>query len=301
MNANVPPLKSAISIDDQIKRLVSRNLIIEDPIYAKATLEKINYYRFTGYLLPFKNPRSTYKIGTRFEEIVALYEFDSRLRSHLLRLCEHIEVHTRAHLSHFLAMKHPSDPACYRTDTHFNFSSPAAFTKFVDNWDQHLSRSSEPFIKHHRVQYGGRFPIWVAVEVLTFSNLSILFSNLQPADKRHISKSYRLKTPQLLQNWLHVFSVLRNKCAHFARLYYTFLDKDVALSDNAKMLNLNAKKIYSLIFSAKYLVSDRIFWNAWVNDLERLIDEYNNVLDLSVLGFVLNWKFHLLSTPSDTL
>ncbi|OWA35980.1 hypothetical protein B9G55_08875 [Saccharibacillus sp. O16] len=157
------------------------------------------------------------------------------------------------------------------------------------------------FIKHHRNQYGNRFPIWVAVEVLTFANLSIFFSNFQPADKRSIARAYRLKTPHLLQNWLHVFAVLRNKCAHFSRLYYTLLDKDVALSEHARSLNLNPKKLYALIFSAKYLVRDRVFWNNWVEKMETLLEEHRAVVDLDILGFVPNWKFHLFSTPSDIL
>lgn len=299
MNANLPPLKLATSIEDQVSLLASRNLLIQDHIYAQSMLAKINYYRFTGYLLPFKTSQGTYTAGTTFEQIIELYEFDSKLRFHILSLCEQIEIQTRSHLSHFLAMKYPSEPACYRTRGHFAFPTEASFNQFIEKWDENLARSSEIFIKHHGTRYGGRFPVWVAVEALTFANLSIFFSNFLPADKRSVARAYRLKTPHLLQNWLHVFSVLRNKCAHFSRLYYTLLDKDVALSDNAKSLNLNAKKLYALIFSAKYLVQDRTFWNIWVDELESLLKEYQTVLDLNILGFVPNWKFHLLSVPSD--
>ncbi|MCQ4087978.1 Abi family protein [Saccharibacillus sp. JS10] len=300
MNPNIPPLKPAISLEDQIKRLTSRNLIIQDPDFAKKTLQKISYYRFTGYLLPFKTSTGNYRNGTTFEHVSNIYEFDSKLRLHLLRLCEHIEIQMRAHFSYFLAMQHVSDPLCYRNPSCFQFRSSEQFAKFITKWDENLDRSSEIFIKHHRSNYGGRFPIWVAIEVLTFSNLSTFFSNFKPSDKRDIAKSYLLKTPNLLENWLHGFSVLRNKCAHFSRLYYTFLGKDVLLSKNAVALKLNRKKLYALIFSAKYFVTDREFWSDWVNELESLVINHQHTLNLSFLGFIPNWKLHLLSKPTDT-
>ncbi|OWA35981.1 hypothetical protein B9G55_08880 [Saccharibacillus sp. O16] len=131
MSANLPPLKPATSIKDQVHLLASRNLLVHDPVYAQRMLEKINYYRFTGYLLPFKTSQGTYQNDVTFEQIVSLYEFDSKLRFHLLALCEQIEIQTRAHLSHFLAMKHSSDPTCYLTSAHFAFPSSASFNQFV--------------------------------------------------------------------------------------------------------------------------------------------------------------------------
>lgn len=167
--------------------------------------------------------------------------------------------------------------------------------------DKNLKRSNEIFIKHHRKYYNSQFPIWVAVEVLTFSSISILYSNLFPNDKRIIAREFNLKTPDLLENWLHVLSVLRNKCAHFSRLYYTFLDKVVDLSINAQQLNIHPKKLFAIVFSSKYLVKDQPFWNEWVTDLEILINKYAQDVNLKIIGFPLNWKQHLLSTPTDII
>ncbi len=304
MNSNVPPLKPAISIDKQIQLLESRDLIIDDRVYAKEVLKRISYYRFTGYLLPFRTSQSTYHIGTRFETIVNLYNFDSELRVHLLKLCEYIEIQMRASLSYFLAMKYPTDSLCYRNESNFKFykkSNVDKFTDFINEWDKNLRRSNEIFIKHHRKHYNSQFPIWVAIEVLTFSSISILYSNLFPNDKRIIAREFSLKTPDLLENWLHVLSVLRNKCAHFSRLYYTLLDKDVALSVNAKQLSIDRKKLFAIIFSTKYIVKDQQFWNEWVTDLELIINKYDKDIDLKIIGFPLNWKRHLLSTPTDII
>lgn len=301
MNSNVPPLKPAISIDKQIQLLESRDLIVDDRVYAKEVLKRISYYRFTGYLLPFRTRQSTYHIGTRFETIVNLYTFDSELRVHLLKLCEYIEIQMRASLSYFLAMKYPTDSLCYRNESNFKFKSADKFKSFINKWDENLNRSNEIFIQHHRENYNSQFPIWVAVEVLTFSSISILYSNLSHSDKRIIAREFELKKSDLLKNWLHVLSVLRNKCAHFSRLYYTLLDKDVALSINAKQLSIDPKKLFAIVFSAKYLVKDQPFWNEWVTDLEILINKYAQDVNLKIIGFPLNWKQHLLSTPTDII
>ncbi|MDO3411526.1 Abi family protein [Saccharibacillus sp. CPCC 101409] len=139
MNNAKPSLKPALSIDKQIELLKSRDLIVSDPVYAKEVLERISYYRLSGYLLPFKTKQSTYKIGTRFEQIVNLYDFDSELRGHLLRLCEYIEVQTRALLSHFIAMKYPADPLCYKDHLNFNPRKRLKFDLVLQEWETELN------------------------------------------------------------------------------------------------------------------------------------------------------------------
>ena len=61
---------------------------------------------------------------------------------------------------------------------------------FIKQLNQELSRADELFIGHHNNKYGGQFPIWVAVEVISFSPLSKLYSNLKNEDKRHIANEY---------------------------------------------------------------------------------------------------------------
>ena len=79
-------LKKHLSIDDQIKKLEGRGLIIDDKTAAASVLGRINYYRLSGYLHDFRIKGSNeYKPGTRFEDIISIYAFDMRL-THLLTL-----------------------------------------------------------------------------------------------------------------------------------------------------------------------------------------------------------------------
>ncbi len=301
MGNHKPSLKTALSIDEQIKLLESRDLIISDRIYAKEVLERISYYRLSGYLLPFKTKQSTYKIGTHFEQIVNLYEFDAELRNHLFRLCEYIEVQTRALLSHFIAMKHPLDPLCYKNPNHFNPRKRSQFDKVLEEWEIELNRKKVPkFIEHYRSHYNGEVPIWVAIEIVNLTLLSKFYSVFKEDHQKEISRTFKLKKVYLLESWLRSVTELRNKCAHGSRLYGASLSSPALLSQDAKSLNLNPLKVFSIIFAAKYLVRDRNFWTEWVNDLEKKLSKFEQDIELKHIGFVLNWKRHLLSSPTDT-
>ena len=71
---------------DLISLLISRNL--EVPAFATRMLDYENYYYvINGYKKLFINstvPNDSYKPGSSFSEIVALYTFDRRLREILL-------------------------------------------------------------------------------------------------------------------------------------------------------------------------------------------------------------------------
>ena len=85
-------LKRHLPIDGQIAKLASRGLIIEDEDYARNVLDRISYYRLTGYLHDFRKPGSdSYVEGLSFNTIVSIYEFDTRLNRLLMFALEDIE------------------------------------------------------------------------------------------------------------------------------------------------------------------------------------------------------------------
>ena len=84
-------MKYATTIDEQIKKLRDRGLIISDDEKAKEVLLDIGYYRFGSYLFPFEltypsktNRTHKLKNPTFFEDALDLYYFDSDLRLLLL-------------------------------------------------------------------------------------------------------------------------------------------------------------------------------------------------------------------------
>lgn len=290
-------LKPASSYEQMIEILISRGLIISDVQAAIFSLQQIGYYRFTGYLLPFKLDNDNYTPGITFNNVQSIYQFDSRFRSQLLQLLERIEIQLKSTISYHLSLKYGVES--YRDPKNFNFRNDKEYEDFINNIDKEISRSKELFVSHHMRKYNGRFPIWVALEVVSFSSVSILYKNLKPEDKRAISKSLQLKKPELLDSWLHTYSVMRNKCAHFSRIYSTNLTVPVALTKDARLHNISSYTIFAMLFTFKYLIKDKTYLDSWITQLEALIDTFEESVDISAMGFYRNWNNLLRENPSD--
>lgn len=295
----VPELKPPATYKEMVEILKSRGLAIVNEERAIEIFQRISYYRLTGYLLPFKVNEESYLGGTTFEQIVDLYEFDMRLRSLLLDIFEYVEVSARSRISYHLAHKYGAE--CYKESSNFSFRKIEDYNNFVAKMNDELGRSKELYVAHYKSKYGSRYPIWLAVEVLSFSSMSILYTNLKPEDKRIISKQYGLKTASLLDSWLHSMCVLRNRCAHFSRIYDTKLTKQVSLTFNAQDLKIQPNSLYGVIFTLKYLVREYSIWNPWIIKLSALIDRYDHVCQLNRMGFIEDWERHLRSVPTDIL
>ena len=86
--------KPARTWDEQIDLLRSRGLHIPDREQARHYLSHINYYRLTGYRLPFEADGSTRRVKaqTSFDDVLNLYIFDREFRLLLLDAIERIEV-----------------------------------------------------------------------------------------------------------------------------------------------------------------------------------------------------------------
>ena len=74
--------KQALSISEQIELLKSRDLNIADSSKAAKFLGEVSYFRFVQYLRPMEADKTThqFKPNSRFEDAVALYNFDIELR-----------------------------------------------------------------------------------------------------------------------------------------------------------------------------------------------------------------------------
>lgn len=98
--------KKATTIIEQIEQLKNRGLIIIDDKEAAYHLSNISYYRLAGYWWPMQSDKANhiFKPNSRFEDVIALYNFDRELRIILFNVIERIEISLRTkmifHLSH---------------------------------------------------------------------------------------------------------------------------------------------------------------------------------------------------------
>ena len=241
--------KPWLSVDDQLSKLVERGMLISNRAKAQDVLERIGYYRLSGYWfdmrvrdVPFcpldpetgRKPKRVvierpvldeFKPGTRFQDAVDLYVFDKKLRLMAMDALERIEIALRVDLSHSLGK---SDRFAYLDANFFHptfardISLDSGLTRHHEWLVKHASlinRSREEFIKHNKTKYGLPLPIWVACEVWDFGCMSTLFSGLTSEAQDAIAQTYGVEDGRVFASWLRSLNYLRNVCAHHSRLW----------------------------------------------------------------------------------
>lgn len=217
--AKVPYTKPALSYTDQLQRLKDRNLTIENDSKAIHLLEKISYYRLSGYWYPMlKIPKSNhvFKENSNLKNAFKLYCFDRELRKLISGELEKIEVAVRARMIYTLSHTHGpfwfDDSTLFQNNRTFN-NTNARFTKDFND-------SDEEFIKNFKLSYSENLPpSWMMLEITSFGSLSIVFKNLKASrEKRFIANSFGVNETTF-QSWLHSMVYIRNVCAHHGRLW----------------------------------------------------------------------------------
>ncbi|WP_293885389.1 Abi family protein [Thiolapillus sp.] len=214
--------KPAKTLDDHLVLLKARGLRIPDEARARHYLPNISYYRFSAYTRPFYIPNEgdhRFLPGTTFDDILTLYIFDRELRLLLLDAIERIEVSLRAQMTNLLAERY--GPHGYLDAAVFNDGFDHG--RLLQTLDRECGgKEVETFVNHYRHKYTdapGYPPIWMSMELLTFSTVSILFAQLrQKSDRKHIEAVYGWPFP-VLRSWFRALSDLRNKCAHHMRIW----------------------------------------------------------------------------------
>ena len=92
------------------------------------------------------------------------------------------------------------------------------------------------FIQHYKSEYSGKLPIWVAVHILEWGQLAMLFKMAPIHCQDSIANSLQLSRPQV-NSWLENLRILRNICAHQGRLFNRTL-RQVKLPQDAERLGI---------------------------------------------------------------
>jgi len=213
--------KPSLTISEQISALKDKGLIINDHDFAASCLSNISYYRLRAYTYPFQdnnNQNHPFIDIITFEDIIELYKFDQLLRLLLFDAFEKIEIAFRTQVIYQWAIVHGShwqiDPSLYR--------SSVIFAQHIFSLQGEINRSNETFIKHYTSKYTipSEPPSWMSLEVSSMGLLSQLFQNLKKGKpKMNVTHHFGLNDVNLLENWLHCFSNIRNVCAHHGRLW----------------------------------------------------------------------------------
>lgn len=237
--------KPWISFTEQLDQLIARGLEVTDKPRALDYLERIGYYRLSGYWYPFRERSGAlclldnkgrsgkvcclvldeFQAGAHFQHALDLYVFDKQLRLLALDALERIEIALRVDISHLLGKK---DPFAYLNPNlfHATFSTKldpknglTAHHSWLSKHAQLINRSKEDFVRHNKQKYGLPLAIWVACELWDFGSLSTLFNGMQEKDQDEIATRYGLNNGRIFATWLRCLNYLRNICAHHSRLW----------------------------------------------------------------------------------
>lgn len=285
--------KPFLSIEDQIKLLQSRGLVVQDIDKAKNYLSNISYYRLSAYMLPLKVHESDdFLSGTTFEDVLSLYLFDREFRLLVFDLIERLEVAFRTQIIY-----HPAfggGAFWYENDAYFN--DVGTWHKNLEAIDLEVSRAREVFKDHFTSKYTAqnRMPAWMIFELTSLGSMSKIYKNLKMSQaKKDISTHFGVSNPYILESWMQSITYVRNICAHHSRLWNRILTiKPKVLSTPANQWISGSPpndKTYYFLCCGLYLLKAINPRTRFVNQLKMLLKRYPN-LPMESMGFPNDWE-----------
>lgn len=307
--------KPWLSVEDQVRKLKSRNLEISDSSKAAQALMRVGYYRLTGYLHPFREkvvhtgddgvPQVTllnsYEPGTTLDQVMALIDYDRHLRLLMLDAVERIEISVRMRIGYTLGGKSPFahlDSSTFEE----NFVRRYRHGAWVAKAQESHQRSHETFVKHFEDAYEGQLPIWALTELLELGQLAVLYGGFQRELATELAQGYGVHTKTHFRSWLASINDVRNFSAHHARLFNRKLvhaPKRPKAGSIPLLEHLNEPGsskggfgLYNVIAIMAYLLSNIEPETTWPRQVVELVEEFpaTAYLDIESMGFPPQWK-----------
>ena len=285
INTRSNNVKKPTTIEEQIKLLKSREVVIEDENFAKKFLRIYNYYFVTGYLHPYKTSDDKYK-NISFNGIVTQIKFDMRLREICMYALDIIEKGLKTIIAYEFSHNYENGNIAYAYSLYFP-NDEDKHTRLMEHYNVSLNNNKElPYVKHNMKTYE-ILPTWVAIELFTLGNIEKFFSMLDTNTKKKIEDIIGFPKNKI-QNWIENLRIFRNMVAHNQRLYNFSI---LSMPKKAKEYNKQTGKIFDYVIVMKYLFLDNEDWNTYVLPrFEYIFDDFKDDVDLKCIGFPDDWK-----------
>lgn len=312
----------------QIKILRNRNLKVNGS-RAMKILKRENYYNIVnGYKEIFLDPSfpmETYKEGTSFDDLYALYSFDRNLRSILLKYILRMETSLKTKIAYIFSKDYPE------TFNYFNINNFRDDIQRTTQLISHISadiknntdnikqgKRTSPFA--HYLSEHKELPLWVLIKKMTLGETAHFYLAMKDAQQEKVfdavldeyTHEYKLKLLSsipashlsIFGNMLLLIVAFRNICAHEERLY-----DHIARSSKGKPSKVSyffmehptesSGKIIDAIFVLGLFLT-KLDYNAMQKEIENEINLLFQELDSRIanqilirMGFPKNWREHL--------
>lgn len=291
--------KAALSFAEQADLLIGRGLAAERAQLI-STLERVSYYRLSGYWHPFRQADDTFAPGTTLEQVWRRYTFDRQLRLLVMDAVERVEVAVlRTRMVEHHARQYGPFGYVHAAAFRPEFSQPDNYgvvprDRMLDEIDRATGQSREAFVAHFRAKYTSErdLPLWMAAEVASFGTLLTFFRYLNHAESRQLAAAYGLPG-KVLQSWLFSLNYIRNLCAHHARLWNRELSIKPLIPQNDPQWQVPAppdnRRVYAVLCLLRAMQRHIAPQSGWHQRLGQLLAQYPDV-PAAAMGFVAGWE-----------
>lgn len=302
-------IKPFLTYEEQLNNLEQKkNMILTNREFALSKLQDISYYALIdGYKNLFYNPMSRqYYEGTRFEDIVALYEFDEKLRALMFRYLCHVEQKIRSLISYNFCDTYSERQEDYLNIQNYNCSikNKKGIEKLLRMLDMEANKNNDHrYVVYQRNTYGN-VPLWVIMNTLTFGQISKMYSFCKTSVQSKISIQYPAVSERELMQYLRVLTHFRNICAHNERLFSfrcrldipdTVLHKKMKIPQTGEHYDYGKNDLFAVVVAFRYLLTrDRfVEFKRSLNQLINQLLQHSEILTkkrfLEAMGFPENW------------
>lgn len=223
------------SIENQIQKLLSQNLIVNDHEKAAELLQNYGYsnliksYR-EPYIIVNPDGRKTYRNGITFEHITSLYLLDKNLRNSIMAAMLDLEEHIKELSADVIASSFGTDPALYLKRENYRDkkkTNPRFKLDTILNAMETALQSDKNPVAHYREKYG-IVPPWILFKNLYFSTIVNFIDKFKPGERARLANilydSDELGLDdeailKLMSDTLSICSDYRNTAAHGGRIY----------------------------------------------------------------------------------
>lgn len=233
-----------------IERMAGKGFVDARTNQARYFLRRIGYAHASDYFRSFSG-------GAR-PGLMAIHQailFDRRMQSEIMKGIGLFELQFRAQYAYLMSAEGGAfahrDPSNYKDREHF--------LSFLSDYEREVNRqlaNRNGKILHFVETYGDA-PIWQAVEIMSFGTLSKLYRNTRSRSVRiGVADSFGIRY-EILTSWMRTISFVRNRCAHFGKLFGTRL---VAAPKGIPDVQLrNTHPFYVVLMLEKLLSTDDEF------------------------------------------
>ena len=300
--------KTFKNLDEQIKILQGKGLIISDENETKDILLRENYFFISGYRLLFMESmtKKLFLPGTTFEELYAMFQFDRHIRNIVFKNLLIIENNIKSIMAYNLSGKYGIHEDEYLNAK--NFVNDRKRKKQIDDLLRKMKRQiringGQHQATLHYLQKYGYVPLWIAVKVLSFGIVSELYQILKPEDQVSIAKDFHVDKEQLLV-YFPILANFRNLCAHEDILFDHKAQRDIEDTKYHELLEISKvndeyiygkRDLFAVVIILKQLLRKEdffLFMSEFEYEIQILADRLkvisvDKVLDR--MGFPINY------------